>query len=115
MISTKRLEAVRRELCSELGPDDGLDPRLRGRHRDPLSNVRDLRLCGEVACILSLELDDVLVERVEPAPDATRLRVWVHTDKLEALERQRPRLRAAVAAAIRRKRVPDLVFAVVPA
>jgi hypothetical protein len=115
VISKKRLEAAQRELCSELGPDDGLDPRLRGRHRDPHSNIRDLRLCGEVARILSLELDDVLVERVEPAPDATRLRVWVQTDNLEALERQRPRLRAAVAAAIRRKRAPDLVFAVVPA
>ncbi len=105
MISKKRLEAVRRELCSELGPDDGLDPRLRGRHRDPHSHV----------CILSLELDGALIERVEPAPDASRLRVWVRTEDLDAVERQRPRLRAVVATAIRRKRAPDLVFAVVPA
>lgn len=111
MISKKRLEAIRRELCSELGPDDGLEPRRRDRSSEPRRDVHDLRLCGQVARILSLELDDVLVERVEPAPDATRLRVWVHTDDLGALERRRPQLREAVATAIRRRRAPDLVFA----
>lgn len=113
MNSKKRLEALRRELCSELGPDDGLDPRLRGRTRDQNNNIRDLRLCGEVARILSLELGDVLVERVEPAPDASRLRVWIHTDDLDAVLRQQSRLRAAVAGGIRRKRAPDLIFTVV--
>lgn len=115
MISKKRLEAVRRELCSELGPDDGQEPRRRDRPRDERGDIRDLRLCGEVARILSLSLDDVLVERVEPAPDATRLRVWVRPEDLDRIERQRLRLRAAVAAAIRRKRAPDLIFAAVPA
>jgi hypothetical protein len=112
--SKKRLEAVRRELCAELGPDDGLDPRTRPGRRDARTNIRDLRLCGEVARILSLELDGIVVERVEPAPDASRLRVWIRAEDLPIVERQRARLRAAVAAAIRRKRAPDLVFAVLP-
>ena len=107
----KRLEAIQRQLCAEPGPDDGHIESSRGRGRDARSAIRDLRLCGEVARILSLELHDLLIERVEPAPDASRLRVWVQAQDLSAIEPQRPRLRAAVASAIRRKRAPELVFA----
>lgn len=115
MISNKRLESVRRTLCTELGPDDGLDPRIRHRGERRENDIRDLRLCGEVLRILSLELGHVVVERVEPAPDATRLRVWVSAADLPEVEAARVRLRAAVASAIRRKRAPDLIFAAVPA
>jgi hypothetical protein len=116
VISKKRLDAVRRQLCEELGPDDGVDPRVRTRSEPTrCNNIRDQRLCGEVARILSLEVEHLILERVEPAPDATRLRVWVHAEDLETWTRLRPRLREAVAAAIQRKRAPDLIFAAVPA
>lgn len=72
--------------------------------------------------MLSLELGAAglpfVVDTVELAPDASRLRVWllpldVVTDTAP-LDAARPRLRAAVASAIRRRRAPTLVFAVHP-
>lgn len=114
MPSQKQWEAMRRELCAEPDPDDGLDFRVSGRAHGGRNVIRDLRLCGEVARILSLELAEVLVDRVEPAPDTSRLRVWVHTDDLDAVLRRAAFLRAAVAAGIRRRRAPELVFAAVP-
>jgi ribosome-binding factor A len=65
------------------------------------------------------ELLDVYVESVEPAPDASRLAVRIAlsavaqarlAEVMEALERHKGRLRAAVAQSITRKRAPDLVF-----
>jgi ribosome-binding factor A len=111
--SQKRLEAIQRQLCAEPGPDDGYIESSRGRGREARSAIRDLRLCGQVARILSLELHDLLIERVEPAPDASRLRVWVQAEDLSAIEQQQPRLRAVVASSIRRRRAPELVFAAV--
>ena len=63
---------------------------------------------------------DISVERVEPAPDASRLLVMLrqasrsaHTraEIQTALERVRGKLRADVARAITRKRAPELAFA----
>jgi len=116
---------------------DGIDPDFffsdskRKQHRR-----KDFQLCGQVQQAISdvlSELDDPLlvevwVARVEPAPDASHLLVWLdvsrlasegapaHTgDILARVERIAPRLRAEVAAAIHRKRVPGLSYALAPA
>ena len=127
MFSNKHLDAVRAALCDELGPEDGVDPRILARksEKSRSSSIRDLRLCGQVARLLSLEVDGALpayVDRVEPAPDAGRLRVFVRLVDasvdpaaiLATLTADRARLRAIVAAGIRRRRAPELVFDVLP-
>ena len=93
---------------------------------------KDFQLCGQVqraiATALSAELDDPLlselwVVQVEPAPTASQLLVWVaapHDSELTVspevilarLARVAGVLRAEVAAAIHRKRVPTLTYAV---
>lgn len=116
--------------CSALHEDDGVDPRRLLRPvRAAAGTYATDRLCGQVARLLTLALaglaaDEALpschVAAVEPAPDASRLRVRVvplATDAVPAplvawLEAVRPRLRAEVAAGLRRRRVPELVFVV---
>ena len=117
----------RREIlssCSEIRPDDGVDPRtfFRKSGRKP-NNRKALQMCGEIArtvgAVLAWESgDEVLrslaVDAVEPAPDSTRVLVTVHlqtpvenasvSQVLEHLDRSRGKLRTAVAAAIHRKR-----------
>jgi ribosome-binding factor A len=115
-------------LCSDVGPEDGLDPRLAPRDfsaRGPGRKV--LQLCGQVARTLNGALAesadevlrDLVVAAVTPAPNSTRLLVTVTAsgsagvDPGVALERLRNaagRLRAEVAAAVHRRRVPDLSF-----
>jgi ribosome-binding factor A len=96
------------------------------------SDVRVRSLCRQVQEALSLALDDLVdgpwlegawLAAVEPAPGPARLRATVvlppHAapEALEAaftaLRDRTPHLRAEVAQAIHRKRVPDLVFCVV--
>ena len=63
-------------------------------------------------------LQDLSVSKVLPAPDASRLLVLLTTGAeaeslphiLDRLERVRGRLRSEVAAAITRKRAPELLF-----
>ena len=62
-------------------------------------------------------LNDLFVDDVTPGPDCARLLVHVlipadrrSSDVLKLLRADTPRLRAEVAAAIRRKRAPDLSF-----
>lgn len=63
-------------------------------------------------------LQDLSIASVLPAPDASRLLVCINTTRapseapliLERLERARGRLRREVAAAVTRKRAPELVF-----
>src|SRR2546421_9642031 len=121
--------------CERIGEQDGLDPRFDrpGAEEGPpkVRNRKALQLCGQVAETLNLVLggesgDDVLrhvlVESVTPAPNAMRLLVTLAagpgsptTDAAEVLgrlERARPRLRQEVAAAIHRRRVPELTFRV---
>jgi ribosome-binding factor A len=127
----KIAEAQLHALCSELGPDDDLDPH--GRHRPSTRRQaprKTLQLCGQVARTLSALLaesaDDALrdleVVSVLPAPHSARLLVTVAptacskctTNQAElSLERARGRLRTEVAAAVRRRRAPELVFCVV--
>lgn len=93
---------------------------------------KTLQLCSQVAdalnYILSGELDDDVlrnyyVERVEPAPSASRLLVSVspldRDDKtptervLKRLHEAAPTLRREVAASINRRKTPELAFMVV--
>jgi ribosome-binding factor A len=130
----KRRKASRKDLlssCSEIGPYDNVDPRTFFRERSgKITNRKALQLCSEVAKTLSFALawgtgDDLLgllqVESVAPAPDSTRLLVTVSLTESAAsdvqsrqvlgrLRQATGRLRALVAAAIHRRRVPDLTF-----
>jgi len=89
-------------------------------------NYKALQLCRQVQRILTLELAgfggdevlrDVYVVEVTPVQGSSQLLVQVSVpphvtvvDVLERLEQAAPRLRAAVAAAITRKRAPELSF-----
>src|SRR6266446_6248916 len=116
--------------CGEIGPDDGVDPRVFFRKASAKKVDRKaLQLWSEVAKALAHALawelgDDLLgqlqVEAVVPAPDSSHLLVTVSlsappgtdlSDQVwERLRRATGRLRAEVAAAIHRRRVPDLEF-----
>jgi ribosome-binding factor A len=125
-ISRKDLHSA----AAEIGPGDGLDPRLEQHGRDgrPLGR-KTLQLCGQVSRTISGLLpgcaDDVLrdlqVISVTPA-GAGRLLVTVgrapSADKidsaaiLERLAHAHGWLRNEVAAAVNRRKAPDLVFRV---
>jgi ribosome-binding factor A len=118
--------------CAEFGPEDGIDPRLTVRPaRSRVPNRKALQLCAQVArtlsCALATEcaddiLQELLVASVQPAPDSTRLLIVVSpapfaparepAQILEHLHRASGLLRSLIAAAIHRKRVPELVFSV---
>ena len=119
-------------LADQLGPEDGIDPRL---IRPDLSNrtIRrnTLQLCSQVARTLGESLagcaDEVLrdlhVVGVVPAAGGGRLLVTLATnpsspirpdDLIEQhLARARGMLRSEVAAAVNRRRTPELIFRVV--
>jgi ribosome-binding factor A len=117
--------------CNEPGPDDGVDPRT--FFRKPAGrglNRKARQLCSQIGQTLSSilawesgddRLHSLLVESVEPAPDATRVLVTVSMPAadgdagpvLASLNGCTGRLRAELAATIHRKRVPELVFRVV--
>lgn len=112
-------------LCDERGIEDGADPRVFFRRRQRSGNHKSERLCGAVHRTLSLCLSStiaheagVAVESVEPAESPGRLLVVLRTDRpLDPashgqIESMRGALRAEVAAAVRRRRVPDLTFLV---
>jgi ribosome-binding factor A len=120
-------------LCSELGSEDGLDPCDEVRSRRRQAPRKTLQLCGQVARTLAAvlaesgddQLRDLTVVSVAPAPSCARLLVTVApapwadpgaADRAAArLEHARSRLRTEVAAAVRRRRTPDLVFRIVTA
>jgi ribosome-binding factor A len=126
--SRKRLPA----LSSELGPEDGIDPRnvLRQSARKK-GGRKTHQLCGQVAEALNYAFagacnDDVLREMgvvaVQPAPDESRLLVTVgptlpgaldRTQVLAHLQQALGKLRSEIASAIHRKKVPELTFCVV--
>jgi ribosome-binding factor A len=101
-----------------------------GGDDSPPRNLFDRKvkqLCREVYRVLtSVLLDDPILDEVtildvEPAPDGSRLAVQViapaGADREEirlAFERAKGHLRDEIAAAIQRKRTPDLVFEVMP-
>ena len=116
-----------RPLCSDTHVDDGVDPRkfFDRRSKSTQSGRRDAMLCARVAETIEQFLvhasEDPVLEhlrltRVEPAPDASRLRVvlWAPSafprDVLQqAWTRVRPLFRREIAHAVNRKRTPDLV------
>jgi ribosome-binding factor A len=129
----KRKKLLRKELlssCHEIGPEDGIDPKIYFRKNSERKvNRKSLQLCSEVFKALGRTLawemgDDLLnrllVEAVVPAPDSSHLLVTVslpapasagHVEQtLERLRRSSGKLRAEVAAAIHRRRVPELSF-----
>lgn len=129
----KRRRCKQQPPCNELGPDDAIDPRIyfrnEPRRRGDDRKVR--QLCAQAARALQYALgglcrDPILqqldVVSVEPAPDARRLRVIVRpcvegasaSEVQERLAQAYPLLRSAVAADVRRRRAPDLLFHVHP-
>ena len=117
-----------------IGPEDGMDPRkfLRKTSRR-VTNRKALQLCAQVREILdhvfAWECGDpllkgLMVTSVVPAPNSSRLLVSVcppeelaDQDPAQVLERlngARGRLRSEIAAAIHRKRVPELSFRIQP-
>ena len=133
-MNPRQLFAPHGELpCARLFDDDG--PESFDDDGDAASRRSDLRklnqLCAQVRRALELTLntgmeslsEHIELIAVEADPDATRLRVTVGVDVrcsisvpvLQArLAAMRPRLRADIALAIHRKRVPQLQFDCVP-
>lgn len=113
-------------------PDDGVDPRtfFDRRNHDRSRNHKARMLSSQVAECLQLvfdnalhdpDLQDVHLHGVEPGSDAGTLRVTVvvadPNDVVRvrnALGRAAGRLRSEVARAVHRRRVPQLLFRVVP-
>jgi len=134
MKRSTRSEAILRALCGEIGPDDGQDPR---RSRSTQSQVRSSRktwqLCAQVRRALESGLTEgtshsllqsAYVGAVDPAPDATQLLVTIYVresasmkqlqDLQTLLSQHQGRLRAVVAAAITRRKMPTLKLRVLP-
>lgn len=121
-------------LCSQLGEDDGVDPRrVAHPQRKKTVDRKTLQLCGQVAHIIESVLngdlrDDDLsglhVVSVVPTAHASRLLVTVAPGPcppavsaetiLSKLQAQSRRIRAEVSTAITRRKTPELVFVYVP-
>jgi hypothetical protein len=131
MMRGRPARKIVRSLCGAVGPDDGIDPRMRARGNERRKPNRKARqLCSQVAETLGEVLagqsgDDVLrsvfVSSVVPAPDIGRLLVTVAAlpgagdgldpfQVIERLQRASARLRCAVAAAITRRQAPVLDY-----
>jgi ribosome-binding factor A len=96
------------------------------RSSDRQAQRKTQQLCRQVERALNLafadrngedDLGGLFVDEVSPAPDCGRLLVHVvipadcpAADVISALRRESPRLRSEVAAAITRKRAPELSF-----
>jgi ribosome-binding factor A len=122
---------ARKELlssCADIGPEDGSDPRDFFKKRaEKVPNRKALQLCGQIARTLSLVLsecgDDVLrelvVETVQPTPTSARLLITLSMPDgvdaaaaIQCVERANGWLRLEVAAAIHRRKTPELTFRV---
>lgn len=120
-----------RDLCAHPAEEDGLDPRRdRNDNSRSKANRKDLSLCKQAMRALDLELASwpqaidigLMIVSVEPAPDASCLRVYLawteaqlgRTEVLSLVGTRAPSLRAAVSHAITRKRAPRLDFEAAP-
>jgi ribosome-binding factor A len=94
-----------------------------GGHRsNPQRDRKTLQLCRQVQRALSLAIGDASVDAVEPMGSAAQLLVRVGVPQavspaevVARLNARAPQLRAEIASAISRKRVPTLTFVAVPA
>jgi ribosome-binding factor A len=129
MPSPQRKRDDWRALCAHLYPDDGVDPRDEKRRHaanKPKTDRKTRQLCKQVQRTLQLALGalppaesliGVTVWNVTPAPNASRLHVVMavpvpsRAAEVAAVVRHHAgRLRAEVAAAITRRRTPELTF-----
>ena len=128
--SRKRTEA--RSLCADFHPDDGPPESRRRESRDDSSDDRKtMPLCAQVRRALhgvipfpgSRSFEGLVVEAVEPDPDASRLRVVISvppscTQPIPSLKQglidRVGFIRSEVASQIHRKRVPLLTFELMP-
>lgn len=121
-----------RDLCADLHEEDGLTPaeyeKRKPRSDRKCSDRTTQRLCAQAGQAIRMalladchdsDLQSLDVERVEPWPDAKRLRVHLvapqssSTDELAGkVAAVAHLLRHAVAQAVTRKRAPQLVFAI---
>jgi ribosome-binding factor A len=124
----KRKRRFERPLTDEFEPDDGLNPREWSKSDgSTIRNRKALQLCRQIERTLHLSLAglgdphlrDLSVQQVRPFPDSTRLLVVVasasgtslHAAAVRGgLARAMGRLRHEVAAAIHRRKMPDLIF-----
>ncbi len=132
MTSHKRKEYVLRAPCAQLHPDDGVNPRDDKRRDAEFMQTTDRKtrqLCKQVGQAVQLalvtlpgadEMLGVFVREVVPAPNAGRLRVVIATQNArlqpvltEMVQYHAARLRGEVAAAISRRRTPELTFDVI--
>jgi ribosome-binding factor A len=114
---------------SDIDPSAYFEPHAAPRARE---GRKTQQLCREVERTLAIAfgscadgtLRHLIVIAVEPAPDAARLLVSLAPsggldsdvgELLKAIGAARGRLRAEVAAALQRKRTPELIFRILPA
>ncbi|MFO0810676.1 MAG: hypothetical protein U0746_18770 [Gemmataceae bacterium] len=116
--------------ATDVRPDDGTDPRYWDRERRNPPGRKAMQLAHQVGAAIGDALSDcgddvlrgLLVSDVRPAPTEKRLLVSVAAAPsaepvtadvvMTKLAEAGPVLRQAVAAAIHRKRMPELVFRV---
>lgn len=121
-----------RQLCAELSPEDGVDPKLLARSGESTDRRKTWQLCSQVHDALRLILGEAADERLQalevrevlPAPNDSQLLVLVvPLDPLtaeDAAETERALqlaggwLRTEIAGSITRKRAPRLVLQLVP-
>ena len=131
MNSRKRKRRYDQPLCDLAGSDDGIGPRDWAKdHRRPVQNRKALQLCRQVERSLHLalagfadpQLNDLLVSDVRLFPDSSRMlgRLYSATESeldieavFQRLQHASGRLRQEVAAAIHRRKTPELVYQVV--
>jgi len=121
-------------LCEEIGPEDGIDPRILFASRARKSFDRKAyQLCKQAAQAIDMALcdlpessvlRDVSVLRVEPAPDSSRLLVLFGPNLqgpipgeeavINALDSEKGHLRDEIAGAINRKKAPALILRFLP-
>ncbi|MCP4235583.1 MAG: ribosome-binding factor A [Aestuariibacter sp.] len=122
------------QLCGEIGPDDGIDPRTIARAMDRKSSSRKGKQLGKeakqtVSMIFSGELSDPVFQDIEVIDvsasedgqflcvSLTQADTDVELDELLVLEKCQAVqgfLRSAIAETVKRKRVPTIRFDWIP-